>query len=538
MIKKIKFHDFRMFQGEHTIDLKPITIFIGPNNSGKSTLIRLIENLIKMPSNESRNSSKYFVDPYSGISKTYENIGTYLTKFQESMPEEFGNYHAREFIIDNLNIKGDSALGAPSSFQFCYKECVIATFDNMSWNSEIGVNKLGLEKADPHAKSENYYEFNIHFDNIYSSQAKLFKEDDKETEEFKSNLKFIIDCGWSKNLIETYYSLHGKQLPIFEASNKNKNDLNLIIYTEQNRYLLRDSYYSCFSSYLNDTLLLIQTNQRIPQKYKQALSFVLKFVFEKYILLPLQQLKEIQENIMSFSAYRGMFFDDKDSQASLAFKELIKKFSFYLTTKHKRKKGVYSFGEVFYEDEISLLKKWLKNFEIGEGLTMDYKQFEIFKVIIEKGLERYPVELGFGNQQLLPLILGMFSNPCGIFFIEEPESHLHPYMQSKLGDFFTDMLNYKIGWMKGEKPQLIIETHSEYLIRRLQYLVANRSIGSEDVAIYYINKADRIPAEARQIQKMEILKDGSLGNDFGPGFFDEAINLKLELLKLKNPKKK
>ena len=364
------------------------------------------------------------------------------------------------------------------------------------------------------------------------------KEDDKETEEFKSNLKFIIDCGWSKNLIETYYSLHGKQLPIFEASNKNKNDLNLIIYTEQNRYLLRDSYYSCFSSYLNDTLLLIQTNQRIPQKYKQALSFVLKFVFEKYILLPLQQLKEIQENIMSFSAYRGMFFDDKDSQASLAFKELIKKFSFYLTTKHKRKKGVYSFGEVFYEDEISLLKKWLKNFEIGEGLTMDYKQFEIFKVIIEKGLERYPVELGFGNQQLLPLILGMFSNPCGIFFIEEPESHLHPYMQSKLGDFFTDMLNYKIGWMKGEKPQLIIETHSEYLIRRLQYLVANRSIGSEDVAIYYINKADRIPAEARQIQKMEILKDGSLGNDFGPGFFDEAINLKLELLKLKNPKKK
>jgi len=127
-------------------------------------------------------------------------------------------------------------------------------------------------------------------------------------------------------------------------------------------------------------------------------------------------------------------------------------------------------------------------------------------------------------------VLGLLNNLSGITIIEEPESHLHPYLQSKLADFFVDAIQFK----KDLSTQLIIETHSEYLIRKLQYLVANKSIRSEDVAIYYINRADQIPAGARQIQKMEIMKDGSFNYDFGPGFFDEAVNLKIELLKLKN----
>jgi len=36
------------------------------------------------------------------------------------------------------------------------------------------------------------------------------------------------------------------------------------------------------------------------------------------------------------------------------------------------------------------------------------------------------------------------------------------------------------------------------------------------------------------VKKIEILKDGSLSDDFGTGFFDEALNLEFELLKIKN----
>jgi hypothetical protein len=51
--------------------------------------------------------------------------------------------------------------------------------------------------------------------------------------------------------------------------------------------------------------------------------------------------------------------------------------------------------------------------------------------------------------------------------------------------------------------------------------------------IYYFNAPNNIPAGEPQVKKIEILEDGSLSDDFGSGFFDEATNWKFELLKLK-----
>jgi len=46
MISEFKFQDIKMFKGSHKIDFKPLTIFTGTNNSGKSTLISLINGVI------------------------------------------------------------------------------------------------------------------------------------------------------------------------------------------------------------------------------------------------------------------------------------------------------------------------------------------------------------------------------------------------------------------------------------------------------------------------------------------------------------
>ncbi len=49
--------------------------------------------------------------------------------------------------------------------------------------------------------------------------------------------------------------------------------------------------------------------------------------------------------------------------------------------------------------------------------------------------------------------------------LEEPESNLHPNLQSKLADFLIDASDrFGIKW--------VIETHSEYFIRKLQYWTA------------------------------------------------------------------
>jgi energy-coupling factor transporter ATP-binding protein EcfA2 len=107
--------------------------------------------------------------------------------------------------------------------------------------------------------------------------------------------------------------------------------------------------------------------------------------------------------------------------------------------------------------------------------------------------------------------------------IEEPEAFLHPNWQSKLADLFLYCINeYGI--------QLIIETHSTYLIQRLQYLVAKKEIDPERINLLYFNQG----SEVEKYYKINIRKDGILKESFGTGFYDETANLTAAILNSQN----
>jgi hypothetical protein len=121
------------------------------------------------------------------------------------------------------------------------------------------------------------------------------------------------------------------------------------------------------------------------------------------------------------------------------------------------------------------------------------------------------------------------SNQIPIMLLEEPEANLHPAFQSKLADLFSEVaVDYE--------QQLIVETHSEYMVRKFQYLVAKGKMRKEDSVIYYFHDPNNVPKGEKQVKRIDILEDGSLSDDFGTGFFDEAANWELELLRLKNNK--
>jgi predicted ATPase len=85
--------------------------------------------------------------------------------------------------------------------------------------------------------------------------------------------------------------------------------------------------------------------------------------------------------------------------------------------------------------------------------------------------------------------------------------------------------------------QFIVETHSEYLIRKLQYLIAKKEFESVDANMYYFYHPDQIPEGTNQIKKIEFEKSGILNETFGKGFFDEADNLALDLFVLNQAQK-
>lgn len=122
--------------------------------------------------------------------------------------------------------------------------------------------------------------------------------------------------------------------------------------------------------------------------------------------------------------------------------------------------------------------------------------------------------VGVGVSQLLPvLVLCLLSKPGSVILLEQPELHLHPALQQRLTDFFIAMS--KSG------RQLIIETHSEYMLSRLRRRIA------EDPNDQLLDLAKVIFAERDQTTGLSSFRNIDLtpyGNmtEWPNGFFDQA----------------
>ncbi|MGR3913343.1 MAG: DUF3696 domain-containing protein [Gammaproteobacteria bacterium] len=117
-------------------------------------------------------------------------------------------------------------------------------------------------------------------------------------------------------------------------------------------------------------------------------------------------------------------------------------------------------------------------------------------------------DVGIGVAQVLPVLVQCFYAPAGsIIIMEQPEIHLHPSAQSALADVMIDAI-YSREKHNDRNIQLIIETHSEHFLRRLQLRIAEGKIVREDVAAYYIEPG---PARAN-LRPLDIDLFGSILN--------------------------
>lgn len=146
--------------------------------------------------------------------------------------------------------------------------------------------------------------------------------------------------------------------------------------------------------------------------------------------------------------------------------------------------------------------------------------------------DRLLADEGYGITQLVYIILQVetailtakkeysdFHYEQQTIAIEEPEIHLHPRLQSLLAEMFVYAY-------KEYNIHFIIETHSEYLIRKMQLLVSKEEIGNDDISLLYVHDADesKRPNGEPQIKDIGICSDGYLNESLGLGFFDMDTN--------------
>ena len=121
-----------------------------------------------------------------------------------------------------------------------------------------------------------------------------------------------------------------------------------------------------------------------------------------------------------------------------------------------------------------------------------------------------PIHCGFGITQVLPIIVAALSVPKGsLLLIENPEVHLHPAGQAKMGQFLAEVAHSGI--------QVILETHSDHVLNGVRRSVKAGRIPAEEVMIHFFRA--RTP-ELPQVISPTLDSSGSI-DDWPDGFFDQ-----------------
>lgn len=181
----------------------------------------------------------------------------------------------------------------------------------------------------------------------------------------------------------------------------------------------------------------------------------------------------------------------------------------------------------------SFINKWIVSFGIGDSVDiMPNDDKTAFKICIESNNKKISsADYGHGVTQLLYILINIetaiishFLNEKNLITLcfEEPEVSLHPSWQSKLAEIFKEAYDlYDI--------QFILETHSEYLIRATQAMVAkecetNKDLRAFPFVVYYMEKSGAA-------YDLQYQMSGRFNRSFGKGFFDEAGRASIEILK-------
>jgi predicted ATPase len=138
----------------------------------------------------------------------------------------------------------------------------------------------------------------------------------------------------------------------------------------------------------------------------------------------------------------------------------------------------------------AFIASWLKDLGVIESFAVrptaaGRKDYEV-KVKTRGGLTEVALpDVGFGVSQILPALVQAFYCPEGsTVWMEQPEIHLHPQVQADLADVFISAIRaYDRG--RPRNVQLIIETHSEHFLNRLQRRIAEEHVRPNEVAMYF-----------------------------------------------------
>ncbi len=173
---------------------------------------------------------------------------------------------------------------------------------------------------------------------------------------------------------------------------------------------------------------------------------------------------------------------------------------------------------------------WLHELRLIDSFRVERiaKDSNLYQVWVKKSPSAAEVlitDVGFGVSQILPVLAICYYVPEGsTVLLEQPEIHLHPSVQAGLADVFRDAIEKR-------KVQIILESHSEHLLRRIQRRLAesDNGLGAQDVELYF---CDEVGGRSRLV-RLDVDMYGNIANwprdFFGDEFGEMAAMAEAQL---------
>ncbi|MBI9037704.1 MAG: DUF3696 domain-containing protein [Bacteroidales bacterium] len=562
-LDKFLINNFKIFEGRNWFSFSELNILTGANNSGKSTIIKFIKLISE--------GFRYSDFPAIDLEKGIENLGDF---------NQIVNKNSKEKKIGFGLQTNISNFDTPFTIEYTFQEgrySGMVVFLSLEIKDSKGIVFIGI------------YDHYRYWDGERNSPLKspYTGSDDTSMLNAKINIKLLkkyveklsnnesIDYDFSKildylaNTFSDYWWFETFREYIYEDDVDYKNTTYDKKFNDFLEDLKEDFYSNLADDNLKEEIHDDKDNDAVI-KYNNITKETCYILFIEKVLKPIfseirSQINLILDDnliyIINDDCLQKRFIENKpETEFLLKLTRLLNikenKFHFIEEGLYENHVHLYKILNIFGFDSLIDIRK-----HFNSGFTVDFIPLKIKKEKTEtfpRGCTHVDCEndlknkisvadLGKGSQTIFFIILKVLSiillekkkddkansekkkkpdkiPPNKIILIEEPEVFLHPSWQSKLADFFVYCIkNFNI--------QFIIETHSVYLIQKLQLLTARKEIAPKQVNILYFNSQK----EKEKYYKLNIREDGILKEDFGEGFYDESLNLTIDLLKIQNP---
>lgn len=529
-IKSIRIKNLRSLKDTNDVQIKPLTVLVGKNSSGKSSFLRffpLLRQTLETKINE----------PVLWYSSRYVDFGSYEESLNREAQDndeitfsfEFDlhsniisfpivSHHRlfnKGFTVDLKN-KNSRLLDSSLSVSFNKQNFKQFTLTCAGQEIVVSLNSTSNKKGNTVSVSINGREINSNFSSGDTEMGNFIPQiitklsDSKFTyaaEYFSRELftifKSIAHQSTLDETIEDFTQIPlGSSEFIYNALKiKNSNAKKLLANVrkiEMEDEIFKEINNNIVGMYINQ---LIKSVNKYLKEYFTSVKYIapIRASAERYYRIQGISLDEVDpqgENI-------PMIIQNMDSSELLSFNEwLIENFNFKITSNLE---GGHSSLKIRYTSgyEVNLADT---GFGYSQILPVTLILWQASQVKYEEDLPFWLNDKDFG--EIINIV------------IEQPELHLHPALQAQLIDTFIKII--ELCKHQEVNISIIIETHSETIINRIGYSIAKNMSGFHKDLVNILILDNSINNYETKITTTSFTEDGFL-RDWPFGFFSPEV---------------